>query len=119
MKNVKIIKGAAICLVLVLMLSVGSMSAFAASQSGASLGHTNDEWEYGPTNSLWPWNWDKCGQYSEFYCDQVYHTATARVRTSDQVLHEDKEGKSADKWAKADTGLYSDVTEWKSYYNHP
>ncbi len=109
-----------ICGVLVVMalLSV-PFSAFANTITGSELGHVNDEWEFGPTNSLWPWNWGKCGQYSNFYCDQVYHTATARVRTEDGVLHEDKEGKSADKWAKADTGLYADVKEWKSYYNHP
>lgn len=97
---------------------MAASTAFTASAdyyfSGSSLGHKNDEWEYGNV-----WGLTGNYQYSNFYCNNKTHTATAVIvygsNTRDQVKKEAKKGK----WAKAKTKRHSSMKQWNSYYNHP
>lgn len=113
MKKIK--KCIALCTVCAMMLT--STSAFAQTFSGSSLGHKNDVFEFGIVVSFI--HWDKDGQFANFYCDKKTHSATARVRTTKNLVkHDTKATASAKKWAKAKTPLYKDVREWNSYYSH-
>ncbi|MCM1180519.1 MAG: hypothetical protein NC347_09710 [Clostridium sp.] len=97
----------------VLMLGV---TAFAASQSGSSLGHANDKFEYGLKVKLLKGSF---AQYSEFYCADKKHTATARMKYgNNKTLDEDKTSAAAKTWAKAITGYHTDYVENNSYYSH-
>lgn len=100
-----------------LLLFVASVTVYAQTITGASLGHKNDEFEYGRTINL---KLD-IGQYSKFYCDTKYHYATARVGVPSNgtvVYHQSKDGKAKGKKASAETNKYSSVVEWNSYYSH-
>lgn len=92
-----------------------SLTVYAQSLSGSSLGHKGDKWEYGVSFAL---NGKKA-QYSEFYCKKEEHHATARVRINANLqLIEDKATAKAGKWAKAKTDYFKDVRQWNSYYSH-
>lgn len=97
------------------MAAVMSITAFATTITGSSLGHKKDKWEYGIHYSLL--RFDKEEQYSYFYCKDKKHTATAIQKSSSNTY---KSKKTADKGktAKAETGYHKNFTEWNSYYNH-
>lgn len=91
-----------------------SIAASAIHISGSSLGHSSDDWYYGQ-KSAW---FLKTRQYSEFYCGNQYHTATAVIvayGNRDQVRATASKGK----WAKAETDKHFNFDQWNSYYNHP
>ena len=58
-------------------------------------------------------------QYANFYCPKKYHSATARVKTSDGKIHDGKTYADAKEWANAVSGWYKNVTEWRGFYDHP
>lgn len=102
--------------VAMLMTSTVSITAFALTKTGSSLGHANDKWEYG-VEYCW-YNWNAVSQYSNFYCKNAKHTATAIQKTKNKTYKVKKTAEKK-KWAKADTGNHTGVIEWNSYYNHP
>lgn len=92
-----------------------SLTVYAQSLSGSSLGHKGDKWEYGVSFSLT----GKKGQYSNFFCEDKLHHATARIRINNNLqLVENRVSAKAGKWAKAKTNYYKDVRQWNSYYSH-
>lgn len=97
-----------------LLAAVVTISASATEITGSSLGHKNDKFQYGVQ-----YNWLlSASQYSNFYCKDKYHSATAVVvvgNSRDQV----KKTANKEKWAKAQTKYYSSRDQWNSYYNHP
>lgn len=97
-----------------LMAGMVAISASAIEISGSSLGHKSDKWDYG-VHSKWL-IYDS--QYSYFYCNNKYHTATAVMVVGN---NRDEVRKSANKgkWAKAETSYYTSKNQWNSYYNHP
>ncbi len=97
-----------------LMATTVAISASAIEISGSSLGHINDKWEYG-VQSKWL-IYDR--QYSYFYCNDTYHTATAVIVVGSN-RDEVKKSTNKGKWAKAETEYYTSKDQWNSYYNHP
>ena len=98
-----------------LMVTAMSITVFATTLTGSSLGHKNDKWEYGIHYSLL--RFDKEEQYSYFYCKDKKHTATA-IQKSSSKKYMSKKTADKGKTAKAETGYHKNFTEWNSYYNH-
>ena len=104
------------CVVITMLLFV-SITVYAQTQSGSSLGHAKDVFEYGRTV-----NWKgEYGQYSKFYCNKKNHSATAVVGESCKgvvIYHYSKSSANSGHKASAETKKYGNVVEWNSYYKH-
>ena len=98
-----------ICLVIIAVFSM-SLTAF------AGYGHDGDEYTTDHKYSLWR---NANQQYANFYCPKKYHSATARVKSSDGKIHDGKTYADAKEWANAVSGWYKNVTEWRGFYDHP
>lgn len=98
-----------------IMASSAVLSASASYRSGKSLGHKNDEWKYGYSLA---WYLFESYQYSDFYCKDKTHSATA-VIVEDGVRDQVKKKADKGKWAKARTSNHKYMDQYNSYYDHP
>lgn len=94
--------------------SLGALIVSADSQSGSSLGHDGDIWEYGPKIGL-----ISQAQYSNFYCPKEHHQSSVKIGNS-KTYGVDYYVDSADakKWSQVTSKYYSNVDTWRSYYDH-
>lgn len=97
-----------------IMASSAVLSASASYQSGKSLGHKNDEWKYGYSLA---WYLFESYQYSNFYCADKKHTATAII-VEGSWRDKDVDINEKGKWAKAETHNHRTMDEYNSYYDH-